>query len=59
MLSKGISCCFKSFADRDVSIMIFNIRTSFGAIGWSMLLYLCDLHINRSPLRMADARVPR
>lgn len=41
------------------SIMIFNIRTSFGAIGWSMLLYLCDLHINRSPLRMADARVPR
>ena len=41
------------------SVMIFNIRTPFGAIGWSMLLYLCDLHINRSPLCMADTRMPQ
>lgn len=39
------------------SIMIFNISTAYGVIGWSMILYLCDLHISRSPLRMIDTRV--
>ncbi len=41
------------------SIMIFNIRTAFGVVGWSMLLYLCDLHISQSPLRMTETRVIR
>ena len=34
------------------SVMIFSIRQAAGVIAWSMILYLCELHIRRSPLRM-------
>lgn len=34
------------------SVMIFTIRQTAGVIAWSMILYLCELHIRRSPLRM-------
>lgn len=39
------------------SIMIFSILQAAGVIAWSMILYLCELHIRRSPLRMNDTKI--
>lgn len=39
------------------SIMIFSILSQSGVIAWAILLYLCELHIRKSPLRMTTTRI--
>lgn len=34
-----------------ISIMIFPYRTNCEFLTWAIVLYICDLHINKSPLR--------
>jgi hypothetical protein len=54
LLRKKIPCYIRMFCvfTGVMSIMIFPFKNPDQCLAWALLLYVCDLHINKSPLCM-------
>ena len=48
-------CLFAIFT-AIMSIMIFPMNREYNYFVWALILYICDLHINKSPLRLVTSK---